>query len=244
MNDANCLQRTHCIGILLAALGMIFLTGLAAAASRYTDLRDVEPIHGDAAEGAKKAVTCFACHGASGTSVAPTFPRLAGQRIDYLYHRLLIFKHASSKDPYYSTSPMTAMARSLSDIDMRDLAAFFASQQPQPATTAIATPEASLEKGALLFRAGDPTRGIPPCQGCHGAEARGPSPATGPYAVYPLLRAQYAPYIVSRLTSFRKDLPHDTTSDFIMSNVAHALDDDSLQAIAAWLGSLPPAKSL
>jgi cytochrome c553 len=237
-------HRRRCGGVSLAALCVIFISGIAAAASRYTDLRDVTPIHGDAAEGAKKAAPCFACHGANGTSIAPTFPRLAGQRIDYLYHRLLIFKHASSKDPYYSTSPMTAMAQPLSDIDMRNLAAFFASQQPQPAAPAVATLDASLERGALLFKTGDPTRGIPPCQGCHGSEARGPSLDTAHYAVYPLLRAQYAPYIVSRLTSFRKDLPHDTTSDFIMSNVAHALDDDSMQAIAAWLSSLPPAKSL
>ena len=234
----------HCVGRSLIAFGMIFIAGLAAAASHYTDLRNVAPIHGDAAAGAKKAVVCFACHGANGTSIAPTFPRLAGQRIDYLYHRLLIFKHASAKDPYYSASPMTPMAAPLSDIDMRDLAAFFASQQPQPATPILPTSAASLEKGAQLFKAGDPTRGIPPCQGCHGAEARGPAISTGPFAVYPLLRAQYAPYILSRLTSFRKDLPHDTSSDFIMSNVAHTLDDDSLQAVAAWLGSLPPEKSL
>ena len=235
-------HRMRCLGISLAALGFIFVT-VAAAASRYTDLRNVEPIRGDVAEGAKKAVVCFACHGANGTSIAPTIPRLAGQRIDYLYHRLLIFKHASNKDPYYSSSPMTAMAQPLSDIDMRNLAAFFASQQPQPATPTSPASAVSLEKGAQLFKAGDPGRGIPPCQGCHGAEARGPSIATRTNAVYPLLRAQYAPYIVSRLTSFRKDLPHDTTSDFVMSNVAHALDDDSLQAIAAWLSSLPPGTS-
>jgi cytochrome c553 len=226
----------------LAAAGMIFGACIASAASHYTDLRSVEPIHGDAAEGATKATVCFACHGANGTSVAPIFPRLAGQRIDYLYHRLLIFKRASAKDPYYSKSPMTPLVVGLSDRDMRDLAAFFASQEPQPAAPSPAT--MSLEQGERLFHAGDPQRGIPPCQGCHGAEARGPAMRTGPQAVYPLLRAQYSPYLVSRLMSFRQGLPHDTTSDFIMSNVARTLDDESLQAIAAWLGSLPPAKSL
>jgi cytochrome c553 len=75
-------------------------------------------------------------------------------------------------------------------------------------------------------------------------EARGTAVDKGPYLVYPVLRGQYSPYLVSRLTNFRMGLPHDTTSDFIMSNVARTLDDDSLQAIAAWLSSLPPAKSL
>src|ERR1700677_526257 len=135
--------RMRCAGIKLCALGMIFSTGLASAASHYSDLRNVEPIHGDAAAGATKAKVCFACHGENGASVAPIFPRLAGQRVDYLYHRLLIFKRASAKDPYYSKSPMTALVVPLSDSDMRNLAAFFASQEPQPAapTTPAANPE-------------------------------------------------------------------------------------------------------
>jgi len=238
--------RIRCAGIRLCVLGMIFVTGLASAASHYTDLRKVEPIHGDAVAGATKAKVCFACHGENGTSVAPIFPRLAGQRVDYLYQRLLIFKRASAKDPYYSMSPMTAMAVALSDSDMRDLARFFASQEPQPAapTTPAANPEPALAKGERLFRTGDPARGIPPCQGCHGVEARGTAVDKGPYLVYPVLRGQYSPYLISRLTNFRMGLPHDTTSDFIMSNVARTLDDDSLQAIAAWLSSLPPAKGL
>ena len=236
----------RCAGAQLCALGMIFCAGLALASSHYTDLRDVEPIHGDAAAGATRAKVCFACHGENGTSVAPIFPRLAGQRVDYLYHRLLTFKRAGTKDPYYSKSPMTAMAVPLSESDMRNLAAFFASQEPQPAapTTPALNPQPTSEKGERLFRTGDPARGIPPCQGCHGVEARGTAVDKGPYLVYPVLRGQYSPYLISRLTNFRMGLPHDSTSDFIMSNVARTLDDDSLRAIAAWLSSLPPAKSL
>jgi cytochrome c553 len=237
--------RIRRAGIKLCALGMMFGTGLASAAPHITDLREVAPIHGDASAGAAKAKVCFACHGEFGTSIAPTFPRLAGQRIDYLYHRLLTFKRASAKDPYYSKSPMTPMVVPLSDGDMRNLSAFFASQEPEPAVpaTPAVDPEPSPGPGERLFRAGDPARGIPPCQGCHGAEARGTAVGKGPYLVYPALRGQYSPYLISRLTNFRMGLPHDTTSDFIMSNVARTLDDGSLQAIAAWLGSLPPAKS-
>jgi cytochrome c553 len=244
--DLNREYRIRRAAVSLCALGMMFSTGLALAASHYTDLRNVEPIHGDAAAGATKAKVCFACHGENGTSVAPIFPRLAGQRVDYLYHRLLTFKRASAKDPYYSKSPMTAMAVPLSDSDMRNLAAFFASQKPQPAasTTPAINPGPTPEKGERLFQTGDPVKGIPPCQGCHGVEARGTAVDKGPYLVYPVLRGQYSPYLISRLASFRMGLPHDTTSDFIMSNVARTLDDDSLQAIAAWLSSLPPAKSL
>ena len=226
-------------GVAVGAL-LLMATSALAAAPRYADLRYIEPVHGDAAAGAKKATLCFACHGADGASVAPTFPRLAGQRADYLYHRLVSFKRADPKDPYYSVSPMTPNVANLSDIDMRDLAAFFSSQTP-PATAAAA---AASGNGKALFLAGDPARGIPPCQGCHGAEAGGPSISTGQYAAYPSLRGQYAPYLIARLTSFHEKLPHDTTNDFIMGGVAQTLDDESIQAIAAWLSSLTPAKSL
>jgi cytochrome c553 len=228
------------IALLMGALPM---AGPAiSAAQRYTDLRRIEPIHGDAAAGAQKATVCFACHGAKGVSVAPTFPRLAGQRADYLYHRLVSFNHADPKDPYYSKSPMTVLAAKLSDGDMRDLATFFATQEPQ-ATEAAAAAAAS-PRGELLYRSGDPSRGVPPCQGCHGAEAEGVHAPAVQYAAYPSLRGQYAPYVIARLTSFRQGLPHDSSNDFIMSGVARTLDDDAIQAIAAWLNSLTPTKSM
>ncbi|HWS61724.1 MAG TPA: c-type cytochrome [Steroidobacteraceae bacterium] len=224
------------VAVAVGAL-LLIASGTPAAVPSYTDLRHIEPVHGDAVAGAKKATVCAACHGANGESVAPTFPRLAGQRADYLYHRLVSFKRADPKDPYYSVSPMTPNVASLSDTDMRDLATYFSSQTP-PTTAAAAAPG----EGEALFVAGDSARGIPPCQGCHGAEAGGPSISTGQYAVYPSLRGQYAPYLIARLTSFRKNLPHDTTNDFIMGSVAQTLDDESIQVIAAWLSSLTPSR--
>ena len=212
------------------------------AAPGFIDLRRIEPVHGDAAAGAQKAAVCLACHGANGVSVAPTFPRLAGQRADYLYHRLVSFKKAGPKDPYYSISPMTAMAATLSDDDMRNVAAYFAAQSLQ--ITDISTPAASSARGAALFYAGDPSKGIPPCQGCHGAEASGVASVANQYATYPSLRGQYGPYVIARLTNFRAGLPHDTSNDFIMTGVAQTLDDDSIQALAAWISSLTPTKSL
>jgi len=276
--------QTLILAVVLGAAGTALAATSRAAGSRYTDLRIIEPIHGNAATGKTKAAVCFACHGAEGVSIAPTFPRLAGQREDYLYHRLISFGHSDPKDPYYSVSPMTAIAAALSDADMRDLAAFFAAQTvhaPQapaapeaappstaapaaaaasaaapPATTApaaappstaapaapaTAPPTASpvtAQTGEALFLHGNPARGIPPCQGCHGADAKGPSSVADQYAAYPSLRGQYAPYVTARLTNFRKGQPSDTSNTFIMHGVAETLDDDSIDAVAAWLASL------
>src|SRR5277367_853159 len=128
------------IGIAGFTTALLRVAHAEASESRYIDLRRIEPIHGDAAAGARKAAVCHACHGV-GAPVAPTFPRLAGQRPDYLYHRLVSFKTASPKDPYYSVSPMRSLVTNLTDADMRDLAVYFAAQTPT-AGTVIPAPAA------------------------------------------------------------------------------------------------------
>jgi cytochrome c553 len=229
------------IRIVELAAGLLWVASAGALDPGYIDLRRIEPIHGDVAAGGRKAAVCHACHGV-GASVAPTFPRLAGQREDYLYQRLISFKSAGTKDPYYSQSPMRSQVANLSDTDMRDLAAYFSAQTPTAAT--VTAPPSTARKGETLFLAGDPARGIPPCQGCHGADASGSTIVTGQYAAYPSLRGQYSMYLVARLTSFHNGLPHDTTNDFLMGDVARTLDSDSIQAVAEWLSSLTPAPTL
>ena len=77
---------------------------------------------GDAAAGKTKAASCNACHGANGISAIPTYPNLAGQKEAYLVKQMKAFKDGTRKDP-----TMNAMAAPLSDADMANLAAHFAS---------------------------------------------------------------------------------------------------------------------
>jgi len=214
----------------------------AAYAGRYVDLRRIEPIRGDLASGAAKTTVCVACHGPSGNSIVPQFPSLAGQRADYLYHRLVAFKAMNPKDPSYATSPMPAQTQSLSDQDMRNIAVYFAAQAQ---IAQVPPPAAAVDgRGAALYLGGDPSRGLPPCQGCHGAGALGgPVEYGNQYLAYPLLRGQHAAYLVSRLTNFRNRVPNGSSNDFIMHGVALSLDDGSIQSLAAWLESLPPASA-
>jgi len=210
-----------------------------AYAGGYVDLRRIEPIRGDVASGAAKTTACVACHGPSGNSIVDQFPRLAGQRAAYIYHQLIAFKAVSPKDPAYASSPMPAQTQNLSDQDMRNIAAYFAAQ----ASMALASrPAAAVDgRGEALYAGGDPSRGVPPCQGCHGASALGgPVESGSQYLAYPLLRGQHAAYLVSRLTNFRDKPANSSSGDFIMHGVALALDDGSIQSLAAWLESLPP----
>ena len=150
---------------------------------------------------------------------------------------------ASTGASYLEIARVLTTDGARTDADLRDLAVYFAAQMPTAGNVPTA-PVAAAGKGEALYLGGDPARGIPPCQGCHGADARGTSIAAGQFAAYPLLRAQYSMYLVARLTSFHKNLPDDTTNDFIMGGVAQTLDEESIQAIAAWLSSLTPSRSL
>jgi cytochrome c553 len=211
-----------------------------ASAGSYVDLRRVEPIRGDSAAGATKITACVACHGPSGNSIVAQFPNLASQRADYLYHRLAAFKAVNPKDPDYASSPMPAQVQNLSDQDLRNIALYFAAQAQVPPVPPSAA--AVDGRGEALYSRGNPARGVPPCQGCHGAGALGgPVERGNQYLAYPLLRGQHAAYLVSRLTNFRKGLPNGSSNDFVMHGVARTLDDGSIQSLAAWLETLPPA---
>ncbi|MBF6059095.1 MULTISPECIES: c-type cytochrome [Thiomicrorhabdus] len=73
-----------------------------------------------------KAATCVGCHGADGNSVVPNFPKLAGQHANYLEKQLKDFRDGFRKD-----ATMAAFAKGLTDAEIKELAAFYASQAPK-----------------------------------------------------------------------------------------------------------------
>ena len=75
---------------------------------------------GDVKAGAAKAMMCQACHGLDGLSKAPDSPNIAGQIEPYLVAQLQAFKTGVRK-----SDAMSAVAPSLSDADIEDLAAYF-----------------------------------------------------------------------------------------------------------------------
>ena len=79
---------------------------------------------GDAVAGKAKAIVCSACHGADGNSTNPVWPKLAGQHAAYVVKQLKAFKSGARKDPV-----MQGMAAPLSEQDMENLAAWYASQK-------------------------------------------------------------------------------------------------------------------
>lgn len=85
---------------------------------------------GDVAKGKQLSATCAACHGADGNSTIPTNPRLAGQYESYLVQALSDYRSGARKNAI-----MGGFATDLSDQDIKDLAAYFSSQQSQLSVT-------------------------------------------------------------------------------------------------------------
>lgn len=79
---------------------------------------------GNPAAGQEKAATCVACHGKDGHSTDPTYPNLAGQHENYLIKALSDYRSGNRSNPI-----MASFAANLSNQDIEDLAAWYASQQ-------------------------------------------------------------------------------------------------------------------
>ncbi|PHX37549.1 cytochrome C [Pseudomonas sp. NZIPFR-PS2] len=200
---------------LLLTLG---ITGAAGAAEG--------PLKGDATAGQAKAAVCGACHGPDGNSPAPNFPKLAGQGERYLTKQL-----HDIKDGKRTVLEMTGLLTNLSDQDLADLAAYFASQK---GSVGAADPKL-VARGEKLFRGGDLEKGLPACTGCHSPNGAGIAAAG-----FPHLSGQHATYIAKQLTDFRKEEAGRANDGdtAIMRTIARKLSDEDIAAVSSYIQGL------
>ncbi|MDR2215307.1 MAG: c-type cytochrome [Nevskiaceae bacterium] len=217
-----------------AAALLLFCAGAAALAVEVQDLRSVPAITGDAQAGATKAALCVACHGPDGHSMVAAFPALAGQNATYNYQQMLQYQSGQRV-----SAVMAPFLASLSDADLRDIAAYFAAQAARPANAAASAQ--ATETGRKLYVDGDPARGIPSCQGCHGVNGVGMQPAGPndrvPWHSFPTLAGQQGDYVAQQLRAYKEGARGGTTSAVIMQEVAKTLDDAAMQAVAAYIAA-------
>jgi cytochrome c553 len=176
-----------------------------------------------------RVLGCAACHGQHGEGTDNDyFPRLAGKPAGYLYNQLIAFRDGQRKYP-----PMNYLLAYLPDPYLRQIADYFATQDPpypQPGTPTVEA--AMLEHGKALATGGEATRGVPACASCHGAGLTGRAPAI------PGLLGLHADYISAQLGAFRYGTRHAASPD-CMHEIATRLSDRDITAMAAWLASLP-----
>jgi cytochrome c553 len=167
---------------------------------------------------------CSACHGISGTTTSPNFPRLAGQQPSYMKAELTEFRNKSRKDA--DAQPMWGWARALSDEDIEGIVAYYASQKPVPGKSGQ---ESLMRRGREIFETGIPSNNVPACSSCHGLDAAGNSGA-------PRLASQHASYLTKQL----RDAFHDSTlrpEAVAMHFVVKGLNDGDINALTTYLQS-------
>ena len=194
--------------------------------------QDAKP--GEAGAGAMKIAMCIGCHNipryqASFPEVYKV-PKIAGQNEKYIVAALTEYRKGDRKHP-----TMRAVAASLTDQDIADVAAFYSRLGMEGAATAAApagsaaapAEQPSAQVAKLLAQAN--------CASCHGANFNAPIDPS-----YPKLAGQYADYLYMALKAYQTDKnPHVGRNNAIMSGMVKPFSHADLKQIAGYLADLP-----
>ncbi|WP_262967099.1 c-type cytochrome [Methylobacter psychrophilus] len=208
----------------------------------FTSTSGILHAEGSISAGKEKAAACVSCHGDNGNSMVSTFPKLAQQHSSYLIKQLQAFKTGTRKNPM-----MSAIAMGLTDEDMVNIAAYYATQEvsanqlpvldedddEKPATAegekkadANSTIDTIIAQGSDLYRNGDLTREVSACIACHGPFGEGNKPAA-----FPLLKSQHADYLIKTLTDFKSGA-RSNNPDNMMHMIAKKMTDEEIKAVS------------
>lgn len=238
----------------LSALILVLIAGLVIASSLFK-VEAAAPDHvpsyvewtpetvaaassGNTLRGLMLARRCDHCHGVEGFSSVSWTPNLAGMNNLAIWKQLQDFRSHKRE-----SRVMTPIAESLSARDVADLVGYFselpAFSDPQD-NRVFPQPQISgahLEMASRLISFGDGTRGIPPCDACHGPVA---------YKIgTPSLANQNSEYILNQLEAFaNKTRANDI--DEAMRTISALLSEDERHALAEYYGAglgLQPASA-
>ena len=201
------------------------LLALLAAAAMATPLAASESkpaAKADLVKGVAIATqVCSACHTADGSRGSAANPIIQGQHPEYLVKQLTEFKSGKRDNAI-----MKGMASALSEDDMKNVAAFYASKQPKPGA---ARNKELVALGEKIYRGGIADRQVPACAGCHS-----PSGAGIP-AQYPRLSGQHSDYTELQLKGFRDGVRKNNA---VMTGVAAKMNDREIKAVADYISGL------
>ena len=210
------------ISALLASLPAITALAGALLAPSTALAAGAQAPKADLAKGqAVAAQVCVACHTFDGTRGAPANPIIAGQHPEYLAKQLREFKEGKRVNAI-----MQGFAAGLSDEDMRNVAAFYASK---------AAPQGAARKadlvllGERIWRGGIAGKNVPACAGCHSPNGAGIP------AEYPRLAGQHAEYTDAQLKAFRAG---ERANNAQMTAISANLSDREVAALADYVAGL------
>lgn len=197
-------QRKHeMMKSLLGASSDADLENIALHYALQKPARAQTPVTGNAGAGKAAAGACAGCHGNQGVSGNPANPSLAGQDEQYLAAAIKAYKDGSRSD-----ATMKGLVAALDDGAVKDLAAFYATQTPQPVTV-----RRPLTTSELVQR----------CDRCHGINGNSTEPLS------PALAGQRVDYLEKVLQEYRKRLRKSPA----MAAMTDGLTDADVENLAA-----------
>ncbi len=174
---------------------------------------------GNIEAGREKAQLCANCHGAAGISAIAGVPTLAGNLDAFLQWQMVFYRSERRKNPV-----MGAIANLLSDEDVRNLGAYYASLPPD---TRPLPPDPKPDLATRGSEVAQEHR----CANCHTDEFTGKQGAAR-------LARQREEYVVKSLTDYRSG-QRPSTGVAAMTEAASGLHDDDIAALAHYLAMLP-----
>jgi cytochrome c553 len=201
--NASSLRRVA--ALMLLAFACLPGHGLAAA--------------GDVAAGRQRAQPCLVCHGAQGQSQMPGVPHLAGNGDQFLQWQMVFFRSGRRQN-----TAMNALAEPLSDADIRNLGAYFASLPPAAASVLTAADPAKVARGRAITEQRH-------CAACHTDTFTGAAAA-------PRLARQRPEYLAKALTDYRSGT-RPSIGLAAMTEAAAGLDDTDIESVTQFLATLP-----
>ncbi len=181
---------------------------------------------GNADAGRQKSTACVACHNADGNSSVPAWPKIAGLPEKYLIEQLKEYRKGDKGTRFNPV--MYAIVQGLSDQDIADLAAFFASQK----RTAGSTASQWVLPGEKIYRGGNSKTGVPACSACHSAKGEGNIPAG-----FPPLSGQQPGYVIQQLEDFKAGT-RANDPNAIMRDISKRMSDEEREAVGNYVSGL------
>jgi cbb3-type cytochrome c oxidase subunit III len=200
--------------LLIGALPLVCTMAMAA-----TPAPAAKP---DLAKGqALSTQVCAACHTADGSRGSPANPILAGQHPEYLVKQLQEFKSGKR-----ANAIMKGFASTLSEDDMKNVAAFYASKSAKPG---FSKDKELVKLGEKIYRGGIADKAVPACAGCHSPNGAGIP------AQYPRVGSQHADYTEAQLVAFRSGARGNSAQ---MVTIAAKMSDREIKAVSDYIAGL------
>ena len=212
----------------LFALAVAFATASAQAqapaAPAAAPAASAAAAAGDPKSVEARAAMCMGCHSIKGYQASfpevHKVPMIAGQSEKYIVSALTAYKNGDRKHP-----TMRAIAGSLSDQDMKDLAGYYSKLAGETKLPDQPSRQPDAQVAQLLQKAA--------CTSCHGTNF------SKPIDVYPKIAGQHADYLFVALKAYKQDNnPAVGRNNAVMGAIAKQFSHAELKALAQYVGSL------